>query len=140
MTFFRSLSSTCLAAFVLLWSACAKDELTVESTAVPKTCERVTVELDVDSLANCDPGGPGGPWHHHLDVTLCACDTLVLQPVNMPPNADFDHWTIDQGPQDVQFHGFVLDTITVSTELWFNYHQGPMHEHLRVDVDVESCD
>ena len=114
-----------LTAGALLLAACNKDELTVTSTAPPAnthTCKRVIVELNIDSLTNCDPPGPGDP---DLEYTICACDTLELRPVNLPPGFDFEYWEIEQGTKHHEYGEHVLDTITAPSELSLVFHHGP---------------
>lgn len=119
--------------------ACNKDELTVVSTAITPVCQKVTVELDIDSLANCPPG----PWNSpDVRITLCACDTLALVPVNIPSGYMFERWVIDLGPDNVDYFHPVLDTITTSSELWIDFDvSGPSpDEHFRVEVRLENCE
>lgn len=119
-------------------AACNKDELTVVSTASVPVCEKVTVELNIDSLAHCPPGPWGSP---DVRINLCDCDTLALVPVNIPPNYEFERWVIDLGPENAMFFEPVLDTITVSSELWIDFDtNGPPDEHFRIQVDVDHCE
>jgi hypothetical protein len=134
----KTLPNLLTAALLVALCACNKDELTVESTATVPVCEKVTVALDIDSLTH-RPHGPGGS--PDVRIHLCACDTLALVPVNIPPNYDFQHWMIDLGPENATFNGLVLDTITVSSELWIDFDaNGPQDEHFRIQVDVAPCD
>jgi len=134
----RSLSIL-LAICVTVISACNKDELTVVSTASPEAnaCGRHVVELNVDSLFS-DP--PPQPWQSDIEIDICECDTLVLQPVNIPWQLTFDYWSIDQGGEDEEFHALILDTITVSSSLQLKFQRGSGYVRLRVDVHVEPCE
>ena len=60
---------------VLLATSCQKDELTVVSTATTHDCSKKTVQLNIDSILDC---GPGGPWGPELEFTMCECDTIAF--------------------------------------------------------------
>lgn len=119
-------------------SACNKDDLTVVSTvsASTNTCGKYIVELNVDSLFN-DP--PSQPWESDIEIQMCACDTLVLQPVNIPFGFDFERWTIDQGGGNMNYNELVLDSITVSSDLELEFQRGMGHMDLHVDIVVTPC-
>lgn len=120
-------------------SACNKDELTVVSTGSngTNTCGKHIVDLNVDSLF-IDP--PPQPWGSDIEIEICECDTLVLRPVNIPSQYDFDNWHIDQGGEDAQHNELVLDTITVNSALTLEFDHGPGHSHLHIDVLVAPCE
>jgi hypothetical protein len=127
------------ASLMLLTASCQKDELTVVSTATMHTCAKTTVQVNVDSLVDCGPGWP------ELHYTICECDTIAFVPVNIQFPWTFQHWTIDQGEDNVDQYEQVLDTITIASELWLDveYEQGPPpheHVHIRIDVDTEPCE
>lgn len=119
-------------------SSCNKDELTVVSTATgTNTCDKHIVDLNVDSLFS-DP--PPQPWQSDMEIEVCACDTLVLRPVNIPSQYEFEHWRIDQGGKEIQHDELVLDSITVSSALTLKFDHGPGHPNLRIDVFFAPCE
>lgn len=126
------------AAALLMMASCKKDELTVVSTANPHTCEKRIVELDMDSLLQCQNPPPG---QADLELTICDCDTIAFIPMNVPPQYEFEGWTIDQGLDNVHQDALILDTITVASELWMTFDNvGPGHEHLLFRVHTEHCE
>ncbi len=130
------LMSTTIATMVI--SACNKDELTVVSTASgTNTCGKYIVDLNVDSLFS---DTPPQPWGSDIEIAVCACDTLVLRPVNIPFPYEFEHWRIDQGGEEAQHNELVLDTITVNSALTLEFDHGPGHPHLYIDVLVAPCE
>ncbi len=136
---FRAATAAAIAIPLFLASACQKDQLTVQSTATPPgthSCQRHMVDLNVDSLTHCTPNPPGSA---KFTLAVCTCDTLVLNPVNIPADYTFEHWIIQQGSEEGENSGLVLDTITVSSELWLEFHRNAQNVHLRIDVDVNPC-
>lgn len=131
--------SILLATCIAVISACNKDELTVVSTGSTEAnaCGMRIVELNVDSLFS-DP--PPQPWQSDIEIDVCECDTLVLEPVNIPWQLTFDYWSIDQGGEDEEFEALILDTITVSSSLQLKFQRGSGQVRLRVDVHVEPCE
>jgi hypothetical protein len=131
------LIASAFASVLLLSTSCNKDELTVISTANTHACEVVVVQLDIDSLVQLAQPEPD---EADVYITICACDTLVIEPVNLPSDLEFEYWVIDQSEEIQWTEDLLLDTITVHSELWFHYDQpGPYHM-LRVNVDVENCE
>lgn len=127
-----------MAAALLMIASCKKDELTVVSTANPHICEKRIVELDIDSLLQLPPPPPGGS---DLYFTKCACDTLAFHPVNVPPDAEFEGWIIDQGEENVHQQSLDLDTITVASELWMHFdYVWPLNGTLKIVVTTEPCE
>ncbi len=128
-----------LASLVLLAASCQKDELTIVSTAPPAhVCARTVIELNIDSLLHLPQPQPGDA---DLYFTKCACDTLAFHPVNVPPGADYQGWTIDQGEKDVHHDGLDLDTITVASELWMHFDDvWPLNGTLKIEVNTEPCE
>jgi len=135
----RAVFATTIVVTVLFAAACQKDQLTVHSTAAPPSthaCQRHTVDLNVDSLSHSTPNPPGSA---KLTVALCSCDTLVLNPVNIPLDYMFEHWIIKQGTVFEDYDQLVLDTITVNSELWLEFNHGMQNQHVRVGVNVDPC-
>ena len=134
----RSATVSALVATVLL-VGCNKDELTVQSTAseVTSVCGPLLVELNIDSLLQCDEPAP---WQPDLEIEVCECDTLLLHPVNIPVQYEFDEWTVDQGMGWQEHEGLFLDTLTINTALDLEFSNGPSHEHLRINVVVSPCE
>ena len=134
----RSATVSALVATVLL-VGCNKDELTVQSTAseVTSVCGPLLVELNIDSLLQCDEPAP---WQPDLEIEVCECDTLLLHPVNIPFQYDFEDWVLDQGTGWQDHEELFLDTLTVSTWLSLEFRDGPDHEYIRINVIVSPCE
>jgi len=130
---------TALVSLALLTASCQKDELTVVSTAAPEhLCVRTVIELNIDSLLQLPAPPPGGA---DLYFTKCACDTLAFHPVNVPPDAEFDGWIIDQGEEIAYQNELDLDTITVASELWIHFDDvWPYNGTLKILVTTEPCE
>jgi hypothetical protein len=128
-----------LASLLLLAASCQKDELTVVSTASPQhVCAKTVVDLDIDSLLQCGQPPPGGA---DINLTICECDTIAFNPVNLPPSAEFEGWVIDQGEENVHQYQLILDTITVASELWMHFdHVWPKDGTIRIIVTTEHCE
>lgn len=123
---------------LLLVSSCKKDELTVVSTAPPAhVCSKIVINLNMDSLIHLDPPLPGGS---DLEVVKCECDTVAFYPMNIPQNAEFEGWVIDQGEENAHQEALDLDTITMDSELWMHFeHVGPNDGVVRIVVENEPC-
>lgn len=136
-----SVRSATLAALVgtLLLLGCNKDELTVQSTASSGTspCGPVLVELNIDSLLQSDEPAP---WEPDLEIEVCECDTLLLHPVNIPFQYEFEDWIVDQGMGWQDHEELFLDTLTVSSWLSLEFQDGPSHEYIRINVIVSPCE
>lgn len=128
-----------LASLVLLAASCQKDELTVVSTAPPEhVCTRTVIELNIDSLLHLPQPVPGNA---DLYFTKCACDTLAFHPVNVPADAEYQGWIIDQGEDNVHQDELDLDTITVSSELWMHFDNvWPLNGTLKIEVGTVPCE
>ena len=123
---------------VLLATSCQKDELTVVSTAPPPhVCGKTVIDLNIDSLLQLPQPPFGGS---DLYFTKCECDTLAFHPVNLPTNAEFDGWLIDQGEENVYQSQMDLDTITIASELWMHFDNVWILDGLlKIVVTTEPC-
>ncbi len=122
-----------VAASALLLSACAKDEMVVEPIPDPVShhqCARLRVQLNIDSLSHV------APWDSTTTISLCTCDTVELRPVNIPPDLEFERWSIDQGAGTISSAMFVLDTLTRDAELRLVFEHEPGNYHVQVPVKV----
>lgn len=129
---------TFAALFLLALFGCAKDELTVEKlqgSAPQHSCTRLFVELNIDSLVHCDP------WDSTLTIATCSCDTIDLRPTHIPPDLEFERWTIDQDGHISGSTLFNLDTLTLSSHLQivFEHEPGNFHVQVPVVVQLEQC-
>lgn len=126
------------AALALCFLGCAKDELVVEkipSTGTQHLCTRVLVDLNIDSLSHCDP------WDSTMTIITCSCDTVDLRPTHVPPDLEFDRWTIDQDGHHSNSTLFELDTLTRTTHLQivFEHDPGEYHVQIPVIVRMDAC-
>lgn len=124
----RTASYTALVCLLLGFAACQKDVLTVTSTGSLHACTSLELHLNVDSLVHSEPG--------QTEVTICACDTLVITPTNIPTNLTFQYWSIEQGIHHSTSSHLVLDTLTVSSELLLVLHTDPGGLFIQVPVVV----
>ena len=133
--------SIAMTALLLLGASCQKDELTVISTATVQDCSKTTVELNMDSLIQSADGGWG--IQPHLTYTICECDTLAFDLVNIQAPWYFERWIIEDGPDDIDIFEQEMDTITTATELWLDMHTfwNPWdHVHVHIEVFTEPCE
>jgi hypothetical protein len=117
----------------LLLSACAKDEVVVEPIPGPVSkhdCTRLRVQLNIDSLSHV------APWDSITTISVCSCDTVELRPANIPPDLEFERWSIDQGAGITSTTMFVLDTLTRDADLRVIFDHEPGHYHVQVPVRV----
>ena len=127
------------AAAVLLFLGCAKDEVVVEPIPDPASqhaCARLSVQLNIDSLAHT------APWDSTTTLLVCRCDTVELRPVNIPPDLEFERWSIDQGAGNTSTGMFVLDTLTRDADLRiiFEHEPGDYHVQIPVRVRFNACE
>ena len=127
------------AALALCMLGCAKDELVVEKlpggSVTQHSCTRIPVRLNIDSLSHCDP------WDSTMTIVTCTCDTVDLRPEHLPPDLEFDRWTIDQDGHHTSSTLFELDTLTRSAHLQivFEHHPGDYHVQIPVILRMDAC-